>query len=228
MDRIDKIKEAAFPVLVAPFNGSKVSVQVRCLNYVQISSCGDFSIIDIQNEEKKADIADVIKLVNYQENLLRETLVSPTYDEIVEMYYGHDSWVLDKKEKIKSLKETIKSGGLSIEDQAELNEEINALEMQSGFLLPGDFTSFVVSWALGVDRSDIKKVNRKMLLSAAVLATRGNNNPCDHLTGDFTDYHKDQINSAAWLVYDEYVEEQQIEREAKKKGFSIIRPKRGD
>jgi hypothetical protein len=76
------------------------------------------------------------------------------------------------------------------------------------YLLPEDFTAFIASYALGIDKGDIKKVSEKMLLEAAALAEKGHDNPADHLDGIWPEVQKgfylDDINKRAWQILQEY------------------------
>jgi len=58
-----------------------------------------------------------------------------------------------------------------------------------------------MSFALQQDNSDIKDVSEDMLFSAAIKATKGHDNPADHLPGNFTDFNREDINDRAWSIY---------------------------
>jgi len=73
--------------------------------------------------------------------------------------------------------------------------------MDYEFLLPADFVSYIVSYALKVDESDIKLISEDMLFEAADMAKRGHDNPADHMQGNFTDFNREDINKRAWVVY---------------------------
>jgi hypothetical protein len=87
--------------------------------------------------------------------------------------------------------------------------------LKLGFLLPDDFMATITAWAMGVDRTDIKKITRDILLEAALLAKNGGDNPSDHITGTFTDFQREDINKNAWIIYNEYQEEKKIEKNSK-------------
>jgi len=228
---IDSMEESAFPVLVLPFNGTLIPVKVRCLNDTQIRALGDFSLIDITKgqpiEKIKVDplyaIQSIIKIKNFQEKLVRETLITPTLSDIEEKVYGKDEGIKDKLKRIESLTEKIKM--LPIDEQKEAIEELEGLELFTGYLLPTDFMNAVCSWALGTERSDIKKVSRAMLFEAAVLAEKGHDNPSDHIHGEFTTLHQAEIDKSAWIVLNEYKEDLERDRilQSKYKGYRFIK-----
>jgi hypothetical protein len=223
---IDELKEKAFPLLSVPFNGTNILCKVRCLNDTQIKSLGDFSLIDISTDTNKKQLdnskifENIIKTKNFQEKLVKETLIEPAFDDIQKKIYGEDSTLTDKLNRLEKLNKKIKK--LKIEDQKEVLAEIESIELFTGYLLPTDFMSTITAWALGVDRSDIKKLTRDMLLEAAMLAERGHDNPADHIKGEFTSLHVEEINKTAWIVYNQFMEDKQKEKELGKK-FRIIK-----
>ncbi|NIU83402.1 MAG: hypothetical protein GWN64_07965 [Candidatus Thorarchaeota archaeon] len=216
---IQQMGEASYPVLSLPFNGTTVCCKVRCLNRTQLRAVGEFHLIDLSKVEDKEEISlqDMIELVNWQEALMKETLISPTFDEIQEKVYGQDNRIVELKERLASIKERMKD--IPANERKELDSEANSIELYIGSLLPNDFMNAVTSWATGVERSDIKKINREMLLEAAVLAHNGHDNPADHMQGNFLDIHREEINSAAWMVYNQYQKDKQTESENNKAIF---------
>ena len=89
----------------------------------------------------------------------------------------------------------------------ELDMEITRLEISANLLLPDDFLAGVVSYAMGIAKSDIKEVNEEMLYNAAVAAKLGGDNPADHLHGRFTDFMRDDINRRAWIIFHQKAKE---------------------
>ena len=86
--------------------------------------------------------------------------------------------------------------------------ETDGMRVWIDLLLPEDFMAGVVTYALGITKSDIKEVTENALYSAAVLAKIGNDNPADHLHGIFTDYMRDDINLRAAIILKEREKEQ--------------------
>jgi hypothetical protein len=222
----EELKDIAFPILSVPFNSTNINCKVRCLNDTQIRALGDFSLIDIGGDKKEVIpskiLENIIKTKNFQEKLLEETLVEPTFKEIQKHVYDNDNHLKEKLHKLEKLNKKIKK--LKIEEQKEIVAEIDNLTLYTGYLLPTDFMSTLTAWALGVDRSDIKKLTRDMLLEAAMLAERGHDNPADHIKGEFTSLHVEEINRSAWVVYNQYMEDKQKEKELGKK-FRMIKGK---
>lgn len=213
---IDKMADSAFPVIPFFFNGVQVFCKVRCLNQTQLRAVGEFNLIDLRKTEEissknKIETHEMIEMVNWQEALMRETLIKPTFDEIQEKIYGEDNRICELKEKAEIIRYKIKDVSPNLRKKYE--SELNSLELYIGSLLPTDFMNDVTAWATGTNRSDIKKVTRDMLLEATILAKNGNDNPSDHMQGEFLDFHKDEINKAGWFVYNQYMEDKRRESE---------------
>jgi hypothetical protein len=195
----------------APFNGAIITVIARRLNTVQIKSCGDFSLIEtfqdkINNnlqKNKKLSYNDIVKTVEMQHSIIKESLLNPTYDEIIKVINKYDDFdnidqqLKDIKEKFDQLIK-IKADQKKIKN---LQDEYAFLELRAKYVLPADFVSYMFSFAMSIDLSDIKKVNEDMLYNAACLAKLGHDNPSDHLSGAFTDYNKQDIDNRAWIIF---------------------------
>jgi hypothetical protein len=224
---IEKIRGGHLHWVSVPFNGVPVFVQVRCLNYTQLRACGDISLITLDGEktEKEISLERIIEIKNYQEKLCEESLVVPRFDEIIETITGMDFKIREKKQELEEMKKRLEDTPKKSR-RKKIEKTIENLELEIGFLLPDDFMAAITSWAMGIDRTDIKKITRDMLLEAAILAKNGGDNPCDHITGVFTDFQKEDINKNAWIVYNDYQEEKKIERENKKGGVRWIGGKR--
>jgi len=212
---IDKMIEGAYQIIIAPFDGLEIPVKVRYPNEVQLRACGAFSIIDLRNKEQQESShlpeEQLAELVDRQEAVLKETLVEPTYEEIINKVYEQDSWLQEAKREHEEIEEQIKTIKIPSERQL-LFARLRIQKMRIGYLLPNDFTAFIVSWALGMDRSDIRKLTKEILLEAAIMATRGHDNPSDHISGNFTEYHLDQINKTSWILYSEFQENKKLEK----------------
>lgn len=192
------------PITMIPFNGVYVPVMIRELNQVQIESCGEFSLIETVNDlvSKKMSKPNPAKMLAYsklQYEILKKALVSPSYDQIMEMN-EFDELRKHAEEEIENLKALIFDLKESPKKRRFKND-LDVMIMNTRFYLPGDFVAFVVSRALSVDKSDIKLISEDMLYNAAVKAKLGGDNPANHLDGNFTPFNKDDINSRGWAIY---------------------------
>jgi hypothetical protein len=215
---LNKIRDGLLHWVEVPFNGTYVWCQLRCLNATQMNECGAVTLIDIVKEHEKEhkpssnDFDKFIEIRNIQENLCREIFNNPTFNEIEELILGEDNVLQSKKEELEKIKKTDLSG-LTDEQKKDINSRIDKLELELGFILPEDTMSFCTSWGLGIDVSDIKKLSEEQLRDAAILATRGHDNPTDHISGQYTDRDKEDINMRAWSVYEDYMHVKQREYE---------------
>jgi len=215
----EQLEALQYPVVMVPFNGNMVPVKLRELSSIQIQACGNFSLIETFNDKvlgksKKLSQKDIIEFSEIHHKIAQEALVKPTYDEIMKIY-ENDEKIKQARESIKEIKEKlhILPRGPA---RSELEEELTSYEIWTNMILPNDFLAFIVSYSLGVDKSDIKKITEDILLDAAILAERGKDNPADHVKGRFTDYMLDDINKRAWTILAEYKDNKQ-----KKKGREV-------
>lgn len=207
----EKLESIRFPVIMTPFYGVMVPLMLRELNQAQIQSCGNFSMITTF-ADKVADLSrkkrpeDINESMSFMHRIVEESLVQPTYKQIMEIY-DKDNLVHEARNKLKELKEKLMQAKPGPQ-RTELNKEIEELKLWTEYLLPEDFLGHIVSFALGVDKSDIKKISEEMLLESAILAEKGHDNPADHLDGLWPKaqrgFYEADINKRAWFILDEW------------------------
>lgn len=214
-ESLEEIRDAKNQIILVPFHGAMVPVMVQELTEAQILACGNFSLIetfkDKINAKKMQSGKNLLKVIEYtqmQHELCRRSLISPTYDQIIKMV--SNSSVEDAKKRISEQKEKIKQTPAG-KERDNIMLELDKLSLWADYVLPADFTSVIVAYSLGIDKSDIKEISNEMLLESALLAERGNDNPADHIKGRFTDFNIGDINRRAWIA---------LEDERKKKGKS--------
>lgn len=192
------------PCIVAPFFGTPVPVIVRRLTFAQIRACGDFSLIEttrdiIEAKTRKLTTKEMLDYSELQFQIIKKSLVSPTYDEIMSLS-EYDLLRLNAEKELVELEAIINEMPNGTEKR-NLLEKYYTVKMNSEYLLPPDFVSFIMKFALQQDDSDIKDVSEDMLYEAAIRAKNGNGNPSDHLPGNFTDFNKVDINNRSWIIY---------------------------
>jgi hypothetical protein len=203
---LERMEALKYPVIMTPFSGVQVPITVKELSQVEIESCGNFSLIETLQDQvnaktkKKLSAHEISEYAETQYNILREALISPSYDEIMDTLLKRVNVgsITDQMNEIELL---FSDDKLPAKDKKELQEKYAILEMKVKFILPFDFIGVVVSYALGVDKSDIKKITEDMLFHAAIKAKKGHDNPSDHISGMFTDFNKEDINNRAWIIY---------------------------
>jgi len=208
---IEEIESIRFPVIMTPFYGVMIPLVLRELNQAQIQACGNFSMITtfadkVADLSRKKKPEDINESMSFMHRIVEESLVNPTYNQIMEIY-DKDALVLNARKKLKELKELLMQAKPGPQKTA-LNKEIEELKIWTEYLLPEDFLGYIVSFALGVDKSDIKKISEEMLLEAAILAEKGHDNPADHLDGLWPKqqrgFYEADINKRAWFILDEW------------------------
>ena len=195
------------PLIQVPFHGEPVLVQVRELTQAQIMACGggNMSLIETFQDKirlkKKPSLKEIVAYAEIQTELCKRALLKPTYAEVFEVCAkGVD--IEKNREELLEIERLIASMSAGPKRSA-LERETDGLRVWIDLLLPDDFLAAIVTYALGISKSDIKDVTEEALYRAAVLAKIGNDNPADHLKGMFTDFMKDDINMRAALIYAE-------------------------
>lgn len=203
--RLSGLYEAvAKPCIMAPFFGVLIPVIMRRLTYAQIRACGDFSLIQTTQDIIRAKTRKLItkEMADYSEvqfQIIKRSLVNPTYDEIMGLS-EYDVLRVNAEKELIELEDIINDMPQGTEKN-ELKEKYYITKMNSQYLLPADFVSFIMKFALEQDNSDIGDVSEDMLYEAAIRAKNGSGNPSDHLPGNFTEFNKVDINNRSWVIY---------------------------
>ncbi len=201
-ETLNRVSALASPLLYAPFGGGHIWVKLRNLTSVQLRCCGDFSLIQSRvANRKKPSLKDIIYASNVQHAVVKESLLSPTYDELVDAM-GFTNKIAEHKKAIAEMREKLLGTG-SGPKRKQLEDEINLHEQWTENILYNDFTEFVFNFAVKKDESDIGKVSEEMLVRFAMLAERGHDNPAAHAHGKFTDFNYEDINEQAWAALDD-------------------------
>ena len=217
---LDKIEIVKYPILYVPFHSVNVWVKIKELTLNQINNCGDISLIETLNDKIRAKSLkqrDVIKYAETQHKLVKEALVSPTYEQILEKI-GNDPVIESKKKILEELKIKLQSVKPGTKRSA-YEEEIDSLKIWIDLILPEDFIGSIVSYALGIDKSSIKEVSEKTLLDAAVIAEKYKKRPSEIICQDgfFTPFNQLDIDKRAMLLLHEYQKKNQPNLNRKEK-----------
>ena len=199
-----------------PWNGAEAWFKICMLNATQMQSCGNFSLLNFPKEdaEKLSEdeiLEEVRDIKNTQENIFKLCLSSPTFDDIIEMYKATDVWkrIKKKEAEIKDLVAQLTEGT----EKDEFQRELDRYEIFQGFIFPDDFSDKLTTIMYQKHNSDILRVSENMLLQAAFLAERGHDNPHDHISGLFTEFHKQDMDKHAWYLLSEYREKQKTDKD---------------
>jgi len=220
---VEKIRGALFHWVAVPFNGVDVFCQLRCPNATQLEQCGDVTNIVLDADEKRRELTagEVIALRNYQEAVCKIVFNVPTFDEIGAVINDGDFVIAGKRGALREITERFEAGKgeMTMVEQRELRAQMEVLELELGFVLPGDTMAFITHWAMGNDISDVKRVTRRQLLRAAALAKAARKAPSDYLSGTYTDFNRAEIDAQAWLALGEHMKD----AEEMKKGRRTLR-----
>ena len=204
--------------VMLPWNGVNAMFKIFMLNATQLEACGNFSLINLEKKDgekltEEEQLDAILEVKNAQENIFKLCLVSPSFNDIVAMYEATDTLKRINAEIAKKRAELdlMPAGEAKYADK----KELDMYEMFKGFMFPDDFTEKLTEIIYQKNYSDILRVSEKMLLSAALLAERGHNNPHEHISGKFTEYHKHDIDKHAWYLLNKYREEQEVEKDSK-------------
>ena len=206
---LEQIRDAEYPLVMVPFHGTMVPVVLRKLTQSQIRACGDFSLIQTFEDKVRAKssnltMGEINAYAKRYHRIAEAALVEPTYDEILGIFSA-DSVVLAARVKLDELGSMLEETPRGPK-RAALEEEIESMRIWCDLVLPIDFLSAIMSYALDIEASDIGEVTTEVMLDIAILAERGSDNPADHLDGRFTPFMKDDINRRAWTVYGQWRE----------------------
>jgi hypothetical protein len=197
--------DASNPILFLPFCGVVRPFRIRELQSTQIMSMGDISLIetfsDKVQKKKTPSIDELIAYSERQHGICRLAMVAPTYDQVIHAVAPETDFKAIEKE-LQDIKKLFHLITDPIEKK-DLQKIYNRIELQYKFILPADFISSVMDFALNITKSRIKDVSDKMLTHSAILAIRGHDNPSDHIdTSFFTEFQVQDFNNRAWLEYD--------------------------
>lgn len=191
------MEAAVNPAISVLFNKKEVIIIAKPLSSLELQSCGDFSLInlntDVVNKNSNDPLVNIASYAEIQHKVLKISMISPTYEEVEEMLLKHagvegfrermdilkSEFVTEKDEKIKKVME----------------QEYAMLEMRSKFFFPQDFLIDMFIYATQQEESDLKLlVSEEILLTAAIMAE----NKClisDILCKDgyFTEFNKFDI-----------------------------------
>ncbi len=203
-------------VIVVPWNGYPIPITIVMLDSVALSSCGDFNLVStiINDTENEPTQEELIITKNIHENMLKLTLVRPTFKELEEHIIGKDFYK-QKQEEITEIKNLIAQVDNEVEKE-KFDIKLTRLELAIAFLMPEDFTAFIVTVLLQKDATDLNKLTRDTLLKAGFLAEKYNVRPSEYLEGIFTDKQRMDIDITALTLVADYREQQKVERSGMK------------
>ena len=219
---IEKIRGGLFHWVLVPFNRQEIWCQLRCPNQTQLDQCGDVSNIILDREEgKEFDHDELINIKNYQEELCKIVFNRPTFDEIAALVGTEDFVLSAKRKELEEINKKFEENKASMSEMEKdiIATQVKTLELQIGYIIPDDTMAFITNWAMGNDISDIKRISKEEFLKAATLAKLHNKAPSDYISGNYTDFNKNEIDSYAAHVLAEHLREHEATRQSKHDWF---------
>jgi hypothetical protein len=204
------IEAAEFQLVFCRWKGTPIPIKLRKLSSAQIMACGEFSLIE--TDEYRRGAAKPTSWKRYTEytgmaaTICRAALVSPTYEQIFEAV-GKKGLYPDLQRRWSELRDkiAIMQPGPA---RKEFEEKAEAIRVHLELILPEDFTTDIVTFAVDSNNETVKSLTSELLLQLAILAERGHDNPSDHVDGTLTQFHRNDIDRQAAVIYSSWLEEQ--------------------
>ena len=217
---LNPIEAAEFSLILAHWKGSPCIVKVRELSDLQIQACGNFSLIETDKykwskAQTKVQWKELLAYANQNVKICRAALISPTYDEIFNIV-GQSGFCENVKRQVENVNVMLRDMQEGPAKQ-ELEAIRDSLIMAWDIILPEDFIADVVDYALGMRKTDIKKVTEDMLFNAECLSQRHHKATHEFLKGGvFSDFNIRDIDTRGPIIYEERMEEHRRERKLSK------------
>src|SRR5690606_9993921 len=93
-------------------------------------------------------------------------------------------------------------------EKEKLRNKLYILELSIAFILPEDFTTYIVTILMQRQATDLNKLTKETLLQAGFLGEKYNVRPSEYLKGAFTDKQKMDIDVTALMLVNDYREAQ--------------------
>ena len=200
--------DAQYPLITIPFNGHLVPVKVRELTQAQIYSCGgsDMSLIETFQDKirmkRKPSLKEICLYADMLNSISKLALVSPIYGDVVALCKLDDKTETAFRAELKEIDALLKEAPKG-PIKTELANLMLAKRAQLDLVVPDDFLNSIITYALGISKSDIKLVTEDMLYTAAISAKLSHDAPSNHLDGSFSPFNREDINRCAFQIYAE-------------------------
>jgi len=199
-----QILDAEYSFISIPWKGTPVFVKVRELSDLQIQAIGNFSLIQLDTVVPSNSWKQIVVTLELQHNIVKASLVSPSYDEIFEIA-GSSNFTKEASTRFTEIsKELI--GMQRGPERSALEQRLCSSRVLFDLILPNDFTSGISNFVLGIDRTDIKLVTKEILLNCAILQKRSGGRPSDYCDGKLSKFNKRDIDTQAYIEYDNFIE----------------------
>ncbi|GBR73164.1 hypothetical protein NO1_0594 [Candidatus Termititenax aidoneus] len=189
----ENIRNASKQWVIVPFGSGMVCVQLRVLSAGEMPQV---SVIETASRNALKSREDMIRLLNLQEEICRSVMLCPTFEQAEKEILGGDGVAQSQRAKLKELQEKVKDMPENTK-KTKLFNQLNKLELATGYFLPSNFMCAVVNWALCLDVTDVKRLTPERLIEAYRLSQMYHNRASDNIQGIFCDYQRREIDILA-------------------------------
>lgn len=206
---LDQMEAAVYPAVSVRFNGKEIIQIAKRLSSLEIQSCGEFSLINLDSDlpqlNKNDPFLQQAKFAEIQHKALKLSMINPTYEQVEKMLLKN-AGVEGFRERMRELVEKIHFEK-DVKIQKAMEHEYAMLELRSKFFFPEDFLIDMFTFATSQDISDIKLlVSEEILLNAAITAEKGSCRVSDILCKDgvFSEFNKQDVDLRGAIILQEY------------------------
>lgn len=202
------IRNACRRAVSVPWQGVPVTVLLRTLG---AGETPEVDLIKIGGEVKAGDRQAKNDWINIASDVTRKALVSPSYDEILEIYFaenpeikeGHESFRrLEREYTLLAAERKTKLENMGAVIGAKRWDEFCALSERYDCMLPPDFISSIAAWVFCADATDASAVTEEQLAEAYALARHYRRDPADYIPGVFIERTRREINVKALMAWE--------------------------
>ena len=198
---IKQFEDIEHHIIAVPFHGKLVLVKGRELSPLQIRAIGKFSLVKTGNKTGASDWRQIASIFELQHKIVKAWLVSPTYDELMNVA-GLGEYAKETEKRIKEVALEIMNLPTGPQ-KSELEQELASLRMLSDLVLPNDFTSTITDYALKRNETDINLVTDEILIEAATLREIQGGRVSDYIPGNLSEFNKVDIDERGLILYAE-------------------------
>ena len=200
-----QFKKIAWKLISVRFNSSPVFVKVRIPSDLEVRAIGNFSLIG--TSKMPNDWRKVVETVSIQNELVKASLVTPTYKAIFKIV-GIPDFIDEKRKQFDDIEKellTIPKGP----QKKELEIKAALLRLQYDLILPNDFCSDICEYVLGKNRTNIDKITEEILLECYINHKQFGGRPSDYCCDDtLTPFNRRDIDNNAMEIGYEYMQKQ--------------------
>lgn len=194
---VNQFKKASWKLISVRFNGLPVFVKVRIPSDLELRAIGNFSLIG--SSKVPNDWRRIVETASIQNEIVKATLVTPTYKNIFDIV-GIPDFIEEKRKHFEDIEKEILTAPKG-PMKKELEIKAALLRMQFEMILPNDFCADISEYALGRNRTNIDKITEDILLELYYNHKMYGGRPSDYCNDDtLTPFNRRDIDNNAMAV----------------------------